>query len=315
MAVYRQVSINFWQDAFVLSLTPEEKYFYLYLMTNSKSSLSGIYELPYKIIEIETGYNRETVEKLITKFEKYGKIAYSRENSEIMLLNWIKHNKPSSPKTLARVKKELEEIKTKEFVDMYVQLVKNLYGIDVEIEYRYSMDRVSIEYPYSMDTETQKEKEKEYKYKKEYKKEKKKIEKEKEKSDDFLSSVEDPPFKSIVAMFNRTCKSYPPIKQLTDKRKKHIRARYAKHPLDEILTVFRKMEASSFLKGDNNRGWQASFDWVIKNEDNFIKVLEGRYDDGAKRSRGESDWVERYKNPVGESTYSDEEIQQLVEKA
>ncbi|TKI91171.1 replication protein, partial [Bacillus wiedmannii] len=38
MAVYRPVHVSFWQDSFVLDLTPEEKYFYLYLMTNSKTS-------------------------------------------------------------------------------------------------------------------------------------------------------------------------------------------------------------------------------------------------------------------------------------
>ncbi|WP_051963006.1 hypothetical protein [Mesoaciditoga lauensis] len=122
------------------------------------------------------------------------------------------------------------------------------------------------------------------------------------------SSTEDIPFKKVVESFNEICKSFSPVKQLTDKRKKHIRARYAKHPLDEILTVFKKMEASSFLKGDNNRGWQASFDWVFKNEDNFVKVLEGKYDD--KEVRHETvkrqdkqdrrrDEAELYKSPAG----------------
>ncbi|MEH7458486.1 replication protein, partial [Bacillus sp. JJ1127] len=36
MAKFRQVHVDFWQDGFVLDLTPEEKYFFLYLMTNSK---------------------------------------------------------------------------------------------------------------------------------------------------------------------------------------------------------------------------------------------------------------------------------------
>ena len=32
MAVYRHIHIDFWQDGFILDLTPEEKYFYMYLM-------------------------------------------------------------------------------------------------------------------------------------------------------------------------------------------------------------------------------------------------------------------------------------------
>lgn len=46
MAVFRQIHIDFWQDGFILDLTPEEKYFYLYLMTNSKTTQCGVYELP-----------------------------------------------------------------------------------------------------------------------------------------------------------------------------------------------------------------------------------------------------------------------------
>ncbi|RKH69918.1 DNA replication protein DnaD, partial [Corallococcus sp. AB032C] len=57
MAKFRQIHVDFWQDSFVIELTPEEKYFYLYLMTNSKTSQCGIYELPKKIIEMDTGYN------------------------------------------------------------------------------------------------------------------------------------------------------------------------------------------------------------------------------------------------------------------
>ena len=67
MAVYRHIHIDYWQDGFVLDLTPGEKYFYIYLMTNSKTSQCGIYELPKRIMETETGYNRETVEKAYLK--------------------------------------------------------------------------------------------------------------------------------------------------------------------------------------------------------------------------------------------------------
>ena len=90
MAVYRHIHIDYWQDGFVLDLTPEEKYFYIYLMTNSKTSQCGIYELPKRIIETETGYNRETVDKLLNRFIDYKKIVYCEETREVFLMNWNK---------------------------------------------------------------------------------------------------------------------------------------------------------------------------------------------------------------------------------
>ena len=121
MAVYRHIHINYWQDGFVLDLTPEERYFYIYLMTNSKTSQCGIYELPKRIIETETGYNRETVEKLIKRFVEYKKVVYIEETKEIFLINWIKHNKLQSPMVKKCIEKELSKIKSKELIDMFLK--------------------------------------------------------------------------------------------------------------------------------------------------------------------------------------------------
>ena len=50
---------------------PEEKYFYLYLLSNSRTTQCGCYELPCKVIEMQTGYNRETVQKLLKIYNLY----------------------------------------------------------------------------------------------------------------------------------------------------------------------------------------------------------------------------------------------------
>lgn len=181
MAVYRQIQITFWQDPFVLELTPEEKYFYIYLMTNSKTSQCGIYELSKRIIEIETGYTLDKINELITKFIKYKKILYCEDTSEIMLLNWIKYNGSNSPKVKSRIEKELKDIKNIEFVNVCLDRLK---------AYGYSINTVSIQYAKGIDTKSQKEKEKE-----------KKEEEEKEKGISLLSE------KSI-----ELCKYYETLK-------------------------------------------------------------------------------------------------------
>ena len=117
MAAYRHIHIDYWQDSFVLDLTPEEKYFYIYLMTNSKTTQCGVYSLHNRIIETETGYNRETVEKLIQRFIEYKKIYYCEETKEIYLVNWIK--------------KEIENIKNKEFVKLLYKSFEEL-GYNIE---------------------------------------------------------------------------------------------------------------------------------------------------------------------------------------
>jgi len=117
MAVYRQIQTGFWQDEFVLQLTPEEKYFYLYLLTNSKTKQCGIYQLPMQVIIMETGYNQETVEKLLNRFIDYGKIFYSPMTKELGIINWLKYNPMESPKIKACVVRELKEVKDRSLID------------------------------------------------------------------------------------------------------------------------------------------------------------------------------------------------------
>ena len=45
-----------------------------------------------------------------------------------------------------------------------------------------------------------------------------------------------------------------------------------------IHTIFEKMQASKFMRGDNKRGWKAYFDWIFENGKNWVKILEGNYD-------------------------------------
>jgi DnaD/phage-associated family protein len=132
MAVYRQIQISFWTDDFVLDLTPEEKYFYMYLMTCSKSSQCGIYKLPMKVIEFETGYNVDSVDKLLKRFITYGKILYNYDTKEIMILNWIRYNFINSRNTITCINKELLKIKSGEFIKKFYEICSiNDYPIKV----------------------------------------------------------------------------------------------------------------------------------------------------------------------------------------
>ncbi|MBU3185212.1 DnaD domain-containing protein [Clostridium estertheticum] len=113
MAKYRQIYTEFWSDAFVLELDSQEKLFYLYLLTNTKSTQCGIYELSPRLISLETGYDKVLVTELLKKFCDYKKILYCEETNEIMVLNWIKYNFPSNRNFLVCVQKEALKIKSK----------------------------------------------------------------------------------------------------------------------------------------------------------------------------------------------------------
>lgn len=92
------------------------------------------------------------------------------------------------------------------------------------------------------------------------------------------------PYEEIKNMFCAICKSYPRCTVMSEARRKAVKARFASgYTLDDFKTLFAKAEASSFLRGQNDRNWSANFDWLIKDA-NMAKVLDGNYDDKERRT-------------------------------
>ena len=92
----------------------------------------------------------------------------------------------------------------------------------------------------------------------------------------------------------------PPISRcngLNEKRKVSCRRVLQESDEAHIKEAFQTVNASKFCRGENDRGWRASFDWVIQ-PDSILRILEGKYKDRAKAgtTRSESgkyDKVER----------------------
>lgn len=87
-----------------------------------------------------------------------------------------------------------------------------------------------------------------------------------------------PTSQEIVDAYNETCVSLPRVAKITDKRKRALKKISSKFSMEDIRTVFKKAQESSFLNGSTDKWSGATFDWLVK-EDNVVKVLEGKYDD------------------------------------
>lgn len=82
-----------------------------------------------------------------------------------------------------------------------------------------------------------------------------------------------------MQLYNEICVSFSKVQKIDGARRKAVAARFKTYPnIETFETLFRKTEASSFMKGENDRNWRADFDWIMK-PTNMCKVLEGKYDD------------------------------------
>ncbi len=141
MAQYRSIQLSFWTDAKVIDdFTPEDRYFYLYLMTNPHTNLSGCYEISMKQMADETGYSKETVQKLLSRMQEIHKvIVYSNISKELLIIHWSKYNWTNSDKLRTAVAREISSVKDHNFKEFLTGIYEG-------------NDTVSIPYPYGMDT-------------------------------------------------------------------------------------------------------------------------------------------------------------------
>ena len=89
----------------------------------------------------------------------------------------------------------------------------------------------------------------------------------------------------VVSCWNDKCQSLPQVLKLTEARRAKVKKRIAEFGKTReqqqsiVDTLFRKINGSAFLLGNNNNNWTATFDWVFDNDKNWVKVMEGNYDD------------------------------------
>jgi hypothetical protein len=136
MANYRQIHTKIWKDQWFLDLDPEHKLLFIYLFGNERASISGIYELPKRVIAFETGLDMETLDRGLRLFEEAQK-AYVRDGV-VWVRNLRKYHETKSPKVQTRILSDIEEIKDCELKGIYCRE----YGID-----RVSGDENSVEIP------------------------------------------------------------------------------------------------------------------------------------------------------------------------
>ena len=109
MADYRTVKVSMWaQDEWFMDQDTEGKLLWMYLFTNSHTSVAGIYKLPMRTITFETGLDKQAVIRCLAQFAKDGKAYY--EDSTIWVVKMRDHQATSSIKVTKRIEQDLDAL-------------------------------------------------------------------------------------------------------------------------------------------------------------------------------------------------------------
>ena len=89
MAKYRSIKTSFWDDEYILSLKADEKLLFLFLITNTYTTLCGIYKLSIGYAYRITGITEKRIKEILGKFNNDGKVVY--HDSYVHIVNTVKH--------------------------------------------------------------------------------------------------------------------------------------------------------------------------------------------------------------------------------
>ncbi len=92
---------------------------------------------------------------------------------------------------------------------------------------------------------------------------------------------------STVTTWNSFCDKYPTltkIKEVSNERRGHLKKRFMRESFRDFEKILEAIEGQPFLLNGNpnnekHKSWRVSFDWLISNDTNYLKVLEGKYKD------------------------------------
>lgn len=123
----RIVHCRFWQDQFISSLDKNTKLLFIYLLTNDRVSLTGIYELPDKYIKIDLDLTEEELQESKKNIQNYKKILF--HDGWIMIINHDKYNSYKGGKIDKAKEKEIANIPQ----SIYQYMKEKIRTIDTSI--------------------------------------------------------------------------------------------------------------------------------------------------------------------------------------
>jgi uncharacterized protein YdaU (DUF1376 family) len=83
----------------------------------------------------------------------------------------------------------------------------------------------------------------------------------------------------VVEQWNRYAEKQgiPRIKGLSAGRRTKLAERMTEKEFD-LSRIIETLKEADFATGAMTSGWKATFDWVIENDTNYLKILEGNFD-------------------------------------
>ncbi len=143
MADYRPIHTQMWMsDEWFNELPIDGKLLWAYLLTNPRSSVSGLYPLPLKFASTETSISRDRIAAILDEFAHAGKAFY--HDGYVWVVKMRDYQSSGGEKIIRCIEKDLEKMDDTPLKQLHIAYYAGDRSV---IAYEYAMDSLSIQYP------------------------------------------------------------------------------------------------------------------------------------------------------------------------
>ena len=133
MKEFTKIDRGFWESDEARDMTPEEKYFWMYIQSNANVNTLGCYIFRMRRAMDETGYNQETIEKLLHRMVELDRIAWDMKTGEVFIPHFAEMCWNRMTATVRALTSDFKNVKSQYLREMLLPILIDkgipMYGI------------------------------------------------------------------------------------------------------------------------------------------------------------------------------------------
>jgi hypothetical protein len=253
---YRKVDVRTWNDEKFRALSRDGKLVFLFLMTHPTMTVVGAMRGSIAGLAEELEFSYEDFRKAFQEVAAKGMVKREEGVPLIWLPNFLKYNRPESPnvvKSWPAAFDLLPECAMKEQINEALKA----FAQGLTKAFREAFAKAFPEaIAKSMPNQEQ----------------------EQEQEQDYKNKSLSPRPEDFLKAWNENRGPLAEVKDFSVSRRAMVQRRIAEGlTLEKFTEAVRRCTQTPFLVGSNERGWKAKFDFLLQNDRNVSKVLEGDY--------------------------------------
>ena len=263
MARYRKIDTRIWNDAKFNALSERGKLVFFFLLTHPNLTMLGAMRATVPGLAAELGMPAEGFAEAFREVLAKAMGKHDQSASFFWLPNFLRYNRPESPNVVKSWPDAFDLLPECHLKDqLFLQLKAFTEGLSKGFQQAF-VEAFAKDFAKGMPNQEQEQEQ----------------EQEKETAADADPFLLSPSLQEdFASTWNRLCGNLPKVRGLTASRRKKLQTRIRQGLTLELFEQAASQCASTpFLSGENQRKWVATFDWLIENDSNLNKVLEGSY--------------------------------------